>query len=374
MASPKGTERPFHGGRLRVARQLQGHTRGALSNLTGIPSAKLGRLESDRVPPSAQERQQLASALDVEPSFFEAPLTTNLDEESTHFRARVTTQRERDTPMAQAVLLGHVLEFLRVHLDLPKCSVPDLAGWSAEAAADSCRKAWGLSLERPIDNILRLAERAGAVVAHGALGSLEKVDAFSARLHDGGALIILNPADPPSRSAFNVAHELGHLALHRDREIGDKATEQEADAFASALLMPRAGFTIAWAEGPGTLELDWLIEMKTWWRVSLAAMVRRARDLRLITEGTYRDFFVELSKRGWRKNEPAEFVWPPAEFLRKCFSAMERYHSLPSAWVAKALGFTPSLLARVTGIDEINNATSFPENVVSLAAMRRRAL
>lgn len=51
-------------------------------------------------------------------------------------------------------------------------------------------------------------------------------------------LLLYNGSLPPGRRRFTVAHELGHLLLgHRER---GKRQEEEADLFASALLMPDA--------------------------------------------------------------------------------------------------------------------------------------
>lgn len=74
-------------------------------------------------------------------------------------------------------------------------------------------------------------------------------------LRDGGQIIIgLNSLDPKARQRFAVAHELGHLALHGDRELHVDRTfsavrgkrfsskidhvEREANDFAVGLLIP----------------------------------------------------------------------------------------------------------------------------------------
>lgn len=356
-----------------MARQYEGRTRQSLSSRTGIAADKLGRMESGRVAPSMQEAEALATALSVSLEFLALPLDTEIDEENAHFRSRSAPLRERSSALAQAALLGDLLEFFRSHLELPVCSVPELGGWECEAAADECRRAWGLSVERPLDNVLRVAESTGVVVAYGEPRTIRRVDAFSARLHDGGALVILNPDDPPSRNAFNIAHELGHLALHNEVETGDSASEKQADRFASALLMPRKGFVAAWKEGPSRPTLSWLLRMKGWWRVSLQALVRRARDLHLLPYEEYRGLCIAISKNGWRLREPEEFDWPPTEFLRRCFSSMERHHALSAQGVADACGLPLPQLARITGIEELGARRDVPTNVVSLAAQRRRA-
>lgn len=67
--------------------------------------------------------------------------------------------------------------------------------------------------------------------------------------------IVVNRRDPPNRQTFTIAHELGHALLHeafirhspneykvlRREPMGSKksAVEQEANSFASGLLVPR---------------------------------------------------------------------------------------------------------------------------------------
>ena len=46
-------------------------------------------------------------------------------------------------------------------------------------------------------------------------------------------------------------------------------------------------------------------------------MVRRAYDLELISEATYRRAFVRLNKSGWRESEPDEPVMERASLLAK---------------------------------------------------------
>ena len=71
-------------------------------------------------------------------------------------------------------------------------------------------------------------------------------------LHDG--LIVVNQDDPPNRRKFTLAHELGHLVLHRDALLNDKnrsilyrmpigqtntdPLEREANCFAANILVP----------------------------------------------------------------------------------------------------------------------------------------
>ena len=69
----------------------------------------------------------------------------------------------------------------------------------------------------------------------------DKVDAFS--LSNKRPLIVRNTAKVnPCRQRFDLAHEMGHLVMHQGIETGCRLTEDQANQFACALLMPRASF------------------------------------------------------------------------------------------------------------------------------------
>jgi Zn-dependent peptidase ImmA (M78 family) len=124
-----------------------------------------------------------------------------------------------------------------------------------------------------------------------------------------------------SRRRFNAAHELGHLLMHVDVSPGDPELERQADAFASAFLLPRATFG---AECPRRLSWPHLRDLKRRWKVSLAAMVRRAYDLGVFSEATYRRGYMQLNKRGWREVEPEEPTMEHPRMLQDVIALLER--------------------------------------------------
>lgn len=324
--------------------------------------------------PTAGEARELAERLGLTLDFFRIPLAGELDEETTHFRSKQSAhQRDRRRALAHTTLISEILAFFDAHLELPPCDLPVVhfdGSQSVDDVADACRQRWGFTLENPLENIMAEAERAGVVVVNGPADAMANVHAFSARGISGHGIIVLNPNDPPSRQAFNIAHELGHLIFHNDIETGDAETERLADRFASALLMPRIGFKNAWQQGPGFADLGWLLEMKNWWRVSLQALVRRACDLHLLPYAEYREFFIVISSMGWRLQEPGEFDWPEPEFLGEAFAAMENHVGMIPARIAAELGLQLPLLAHLVGLDI--RGRGGPENVLSLSARRRR--
>ena len=243
--------------------------------------------------------------------------------EECHFRSlRSATQTERRRVLAWGVLGLELCKTLEevYHFEFPK-DVTELVSTPVRNLSEGgqedierlsleVRRRWmgDKHLYSPVgSSIVHLLENNGILFfqlpRH--LHS-EKVDAFSVRL-EGRGCIFLNTAKPNSRIIFDAAHELGHLLMHRDDvNPGDIELERQADAFASAFLLPAKAMQ---AEFPR--RIDWRVlgklkELKTKWKTSLAALVRRGYDLQIISETTYRRAFTHFNKTKIRYNEPNE--------------------------------------------------------------------
>jgi Zn-dependent peptidase ImmA (M78 family) len=110
----------------------------------------------------------------------------------------------------------------------------------------------------------------------GAAGSLYREPPF-------GSVIWLRRDETPVQRRLALFHQMGHLALHPEvlfcamRAVADLPTEQEADAFASAILMPRRWLR---RDAPKVgLDVSALAQR---YAVPPVAMARRLRELRLI--------------------------------------------------------------------------------------------
>jgi len=78
--------------------------------------------------------------------------------------------------------------------------------------------------------------------------------------------------------------------------------ENEANQFAAAFLMPAEDIR---HELYG-MSMERLMVLKTYWKASMQAVLIRARDLKRMSDRSYRYYQIELSKRGWRSAEPIE--------------------------------------------------------------------
>ena len=82
--------------------------------------------------------------------------------------------------------------------------------------------------------------------------------------------------------------------------------EEQANDFAAAILLPRDAFLADVSQYPN--KLDFYVELKKKWRVSISAMIIRAFRLNAITHNQYQYLMKQLSKRGWRTKEPLDDI------------------------------------------------------------------
>jgi Zn-dependent peptidase ImmA (M78 family)/transcriptional regulator with XRE-family HTH domain len=369
---------PFCGPRLRLARSFNGLTRADLAREASVTPQYIGHFEHGHRQPTPVLLDAFATVLGFEEScLFCEPLAEFRDEEC-HFRRRTTTPVSvRTRVLAHGSLFGTLVTFLDASVKMPPENIPTIPFTSPEAieeAAQACRVEWKLGTDVPIKNLVRAVECAGVVVTRFGAETL-KVDAFS-RAGKRSVVVLNADKDCYSRSRFDLAHECAHLIGHGGLTTGDPETEKQADRFAGALLLPRAGFL---REFPRSRTLDWpaLFALKRRWGVSLSAIVRRAYELRLLPATLYQAAYKHMAYRGWLRHEPEEPAPEEPELLGICFQQVAKDQGLRGTDIAAILGWPSSTLARVAGISvaEPESGPPHPGTVVSLAAARmKRAL
>jgi Zn-dependent peptidase ImmA (M78 family) len=170
-----------------------------------------------------------------------------------------------------------------------------------EDAAEKVRGQWRLG-SGPVPHVIREIERHGVVVVRASTFKHE-VDAFSVNFPGRPVVVLGVDKAVTARSRFDAAHELGHLVLHSDVHVGTKEAESQAHQFAAAFLMPRSGIADSLPE-----TADWrrLVALKIEWRVSMAALLMRARTLGIMSKPRYVNAMKAMSARGWRRTEPGD--------------------------------------------------------------------
>ena len=176
-----------------------------------------------------------------------------------------------------------------------------------EDAAGECRKLWGLGYG-PLSNVLALAESKGIIAVRLRIEG-ERIDAFSFWNGARPFIFLASEKESAARARFDVAHEIGHLVLHRgigQEDLEDPKTlkriEAEANRFAGALLLPRQSFP----NEVFTTRLDAFIALKERWKVAIQAMIYRCKDLGIFDEYQITNLYKQISARKWRTKEPLD--------------------------------------------------------------------
>ncbi|MBP2537493.1 XRE family transcriptional regulator [Agrobacterium tumefaciens] len=288
----------FNKSRLTVARQRAGLTMKELAAKAGIDPRTVTGYEAGEYLPSDETARKLSRILQFPLSFFMLDDVDVPRPEGVSFRSMSKmTARQRDGAIAAGAIAFLLSDWLDAEFNLPSASVPDMREDTPQSAAAALRDFWALG-NRPIKNMVHLLELKGVRVF--SLGEDGKeVDAFSV-WRDDRPYIFLNSQKSAERSRFDAAHELGHLVLHKHAAPNGLEAEKQANEFAAAFLMPEAPLR---AVGRIT-GLPQVVDLKTSWAVSVAAMTYRLHELGLASKWTYQQLFVEISRRGWRTTEP----------------------------------------------------------------------
>ncbi|MEW2081108.1 ImmA/IrrE family metallo-endopeptidase [Streptomyces sp. NPDC005283] len=180
---------------------------------------------------------------------------------------------------------------------------------SPEEAAQQTRQALDLPDSEPIPHVIHTLERAGVPVAFADADMPDaKHDAFSVwggDFHEQ-PLIVARHVNSWERTRWSIAHETGHLILHRG--AAGEVDEDAANRFANEFLLPADMLRDEW---PSAVTLTSLMPLKRRWQMSLAAIINHGKHLGLIEEHRATGLFKQLSARRdphtgvtWRIQEP----------------------------------------------------------------------
>ena len=223
--------------------------------------------------------------------------------------------KARNQALSIAATAVDVSHWIAERFTTPTPNVPQLFDLAPTLAADALRREWGLG-EAPLPHSIDLLEAHGVRV-FSLPTEIEDADANSF-WRDGQPFVLLNRSKSSERTRFDVGHELGHLTMHDEGSESGKQAEREANKFASALLMPQADVLARIPQGP---TLSDLISLKRRWGVSLSALTYRVHELELSSDWQYRDHFIDISRRGFRTEEPDGLPAERSQILDKIIAA-----------------------------------------------------
>lgn len=311
----------FNPSRLEFARTRRGWTKARLAKELGLQVRSIQGYESGEYAPEPEKLATIGDLLRFPVEFFSGDDLPTILPESASFRSMSKMSATlRHTALGAGVTAFVLNDWIEARFCLPEADLPDLSDLSPEDAAATLRRMWGLG-EAPIGNLIHLLESKGVRVYSLAIEARE-VDAFSV-WHQEHPFVFLNTIKSAEHSRFDAAHELGHLVRDRHTMLhGDAHSpemERQANAFASAFLMPRASVL---ARNPNLVTIDKLIQLKKTWGVSLAALAYRMNQLGLFSEWAYRNLCIQIARNGYRTSEPSPMRSEVSQMLRKVFDAL----------------------------------------------------
>jgi Zn-dependent peptidase ImmA (M78 family)/transcriptional regulator with XRE-family HTH domain len=308
----------FDPDRLRIAREAVGLLKRELAERVGVTAGAISQYEGGKVRPSPGTLVQIAQHLGYPVEFFVSDRPVEEAEAAGGFFRKLSRapSRQRRQAVVFPLLLRDLVNTIDLHVRLPEVDIPHFDTTATATQADiediaqRVREAWKTP-PGPIPHMVRLLESHGVVVVRQLAGSTA-LDAFSRWFPDHPIVVLYSDKGDTSRSRFDAAHELGHLAMHRSAPHDADWVEEQAAWFAAAFLMPADDIR---RELPHTVSWVELIRLKLRWGASIAALLRRARTLNRLDQQRYESAMKALSVRGWRKKEPGQIGKPEAPVL-----------------------------------------------------------
>lgn len=358
-----------------------------LAEMLDLDRQRLSQYENNIHTPSRETLTHAAEILRLPRHFFMKPIRGHFSDEAIFYRslksaAKVDRQRAESRLEWVAELVDYLSEYVELpelNLELKSTAPADPAIISDQLIEDTAkelRELWGLG-ERPIPHIVRLFEANGVIVA---------IDDFDAPELDGLSawskllrrpFIMLNKGvRSAARNHFNASHEMGELLLHKNVPNSvvanpkmTKLLDSQAHRFAGAFLLPEKEFLYDLY----SITLESMEMLKQKWKVSIAAMIERLRQLDVISDSKYRSLRVGLSRRGWNKVEPFDEVWEPEEpiLIKQSLELLVSEGIQNSYDVLHHVALDERTVARLASLDnDFFYSSEQARNIIRLSATR----
>jgi len=348
-----------NGERVKQARLLNGFNQGTLAKKVGVTQAMIAHVEGGFKQPSDEVLLKIASATKLPVGYFRQTSPPELPAGSLLFRARSGVSRKA---LDQSHRRAQIVLEIAIGLAAKVKTIPPKIVPSEEpprAAAAKLRNILGFDRSSPISHLIRPLEKQGAILL--ALPPDELTEAFAVWAHRWPVIAFAGQTSG-DRLRLTIAHELGHLVMHKSL-TSDAEIEREAYQFAAELLMPASGISTDFSKF-GT-NLQSIASLKLRWGVSMQALIRRAKDLEFISERQYHYLMQQMSAKGWRKQEPSNLS-PQTEKPRLLRRMAELIYGDPIDYSTFAKDFN----LRVELVNEILNRYATKSEVQSKLASR----
>lgn len=287
------------------AREYRGYTQSELSSMIpGLSQSNLSKFEKGLGTLSEELVGRIMKTLDFPMTFLELKIEAA---DNGHYRRKATIKASQRGQIKRFIsLVSYMVDIMAEDIEFPdfKFSYLDVeSGISPQEAARITRQKLKLGTN-PARDIFQLLEANGVIVYQWDC-DIKEFDGVSILSDKGYHVVVLNMNMSNDRKRFTLAHELGHIIMHQSPEfiiVESRDKEQEAHDFASEFLMPEA----AVRSYLSNLTIKELMSNKQYWLTSMAALLKKAKSIGIVEANRYKNLVIELSRRGWRMNEPVD--------------------------------------------------------------------
>lgn len=353
----------FQPGRLIQALAARALSQVQLAAMVGVSPSTISKWKSGQQAPEAEALDSLSKVINVSPEWFTRPLPKKgslplfRSNASAHVSARAMLEARLEWTQDIVLAMSEFVDFPDVNLPVRSFTDPQqIANSDIEEAASECRDLWSLG-RRAIPDLAMAVEGAGVIVVREETG-IAPIEGLSAWSHELQRPLILLSADKGNgfRSRFDLAHELGHLILHKgiDRATDPeryKLMEAQAHRFAGAFLLPAETFA---ADVRTPVTLDSLLLLKQRWGVSVAAMIMRLEALKIIDADEKLVLFKRRSARWGAKSEPGDDARAPEHprLLKRTIELLSSSGVMPIESVSNYIGLAANDVEKLAGLPE----------------------
>jgi Zn-dependent peptidase ImmA (M78 family)/transcriptional regulator with XRE-family HTH domain len=361
--------------RIREAREGRGFTLETFAEAIGVTRQAVAQYETGQNGPSAEVLSRIISTVRQPASFFVHPRRRRADSSSTPFwrslkrmehAARIRISRRLEWAC-------DVVDYVESFLRLPSVGIPDLRWDFEQGSTDDIedialrvRTDWNLGYG-PIHDIVPLLEFHGVILLREKV-ACEGMDAVS-RWQTGRPYILFSSEEESQpRINFNLAHELGHIILHSGVEVtsDNLATiERQANRFAGAFLLPKTSFP----DEVLSTSIDYFKTLKGRWRVAIAAMVYRCKDLGLLREAQVKYIWRQMNSLNIRRKEPLDDAFEHAmpTLLRAALEMLVSHKVQSKEDIERAINLNAEDIESLCGTDEgwlaVQKIVAFPPRI-----------
>lgn len=343
-----------------AARRL---TQVQLASMVDVSPATISKWRAGAQAPERDALERLAGVVNVTPEWFTRAPGANLSlplfrsNASAYVAARAMLEARLEWAQDVAVALMEYVDYPDVNLPSRDYTDPEeITNEDIEKAASECRDLWRLG-RSAIQDLALAVEGAGVIVVREETG-IAQIEGLSAWSEALGRPLILLSADKNNgyRSRFDLAHEVGHLILHRHIQrttdnARHKMMEAQAHRFAGAFLLPAETFASEVRVPP---TLDDLLLLKRRWGVSAAAIIMRLKALEMLDEDGALMLFKRRSARWGAKSEPGDEDRRPEQprLLRRTIDLLVEEKVMPLDAIPRHIGLAAGDVETLAGLPE----------------------